>query len=159
MSRPLLSVIRTGLQPFFAEIRRIYFNVVWGMDIGRGCHISFTAKLDKTNPRGVHIGEETLVAFGAVILTHDYVNNRHLEVWIGKQCYIGARSIIMPGVEVGDNSIIGAASVVTKNVAPGSLVAGNPAQIIESGIKTGPLGMKAAAWEKGVRASRPAPRS
>ena len=42
-----------------------------GMDIHPDTQISLKANLDRTNPRGIHIGEGTLVAFGAVILTHD----------------------------------------------------------------------------------------
>jgi acetyltransferase-like isoleucine patch superfamily enzyme len=55
---------------------------------------------------------------------------------IGEDCFIGARSIILPGVTIGDNCVVGSGSVVTKDVPTGSIVAGNPAQIIRSGIKT-----------------------
>lgn len=44
--------------------------------------------------------------------------------------WIGARVIILPGITIGTGSIIGAGSVVTKNVAPFSIVAGNPATVI-----------------------------
>ena len=44
--------------------------------------------------------------------------------------FIGARAFIMPGVTIGEHAIIGACSVVTKNVDPGTIVAGNPAKII-----------------------------
>ncbi|MGO7830456.1 hypothetical protein ACC690_37770, partial [Rhizobium johnstonii] len=48
---------------------------------------------------------------------------------------ICARSIILPGVDIGDECFIGSGSVLTKNVPPRSLVAGNPAKIIRSDIK------------------------
>ena len=47
-------------------------------------------------------------------------------------CFIGAQAIIMPGVRVGDECIVGSGAVVTKDVPPGSIVAGNPAKIIRS---------------------------
>jgi acetyltransferase-like isoleucine patch superfamily enzyme len=97
--------------------------------------------LDKSYPRGVHIGERTAVNFGACVLTHDTPRRLHLHTWIGKECNIGARSIIMPGVKVGDNCVVAAASVVMKDVPPNCLVAGNPARIMEKGIQTGPLGI------------------
>lgn len=110
------------------------------MDIGKGASISLSARLDKTNPRGIHIGEYTAIPFEVAILTHDFVNNRHVDVNIGKHCMIGARSIIMPGVTIGDNCIVSVASVVMKDVPPNSLVAGNPARVIEKGIHTIRLG-------------------
>ncbi|MGO8183047.1 acyltransferase, partial [Rhizobium leguminosarum] len=53
----------------------------------------------------------------------------YLHTRIGKRCFVCARSIILPGVEIGDECVIGSGSVVTKNVPPRSLVAGNPANI------------------------------
>ena len=51
-------------------------------------------------------------------------------VTIGNDVWIGTRVIILPGIQVGNHSIIGAGSVVTKNVPPLAIVAGNPAKII-----------------------------
>ena len=136
-----LAVLRRELRPFFGELRRLYFVNVWGMDIGPGCAISFSARLDKSYPRGIHIGEGTAINFGAVVLTHDTPRGVHADTWIGKQCNIGANSIIMAGVRVGDNCVVAAASVVMKDVPSNCLVAGNPARIIEKGIQTGRLGI------------------
>ena len=52
-------------------------------------------------------------------------------VKIGNNVWIGEKSVILPGVCIGDNSIVGASSVVTKNVPSNSIVAGNPAKIIK----------------------------
>lgn len=49
---------------------------------------------------------------------------------IGEDCWIGIRSIIMPGVTVGNGAVVGAGAVVTKDVEPYKVVAGNPAKII-----------------------------
>lgn len=138
---PFVSMLRTRIRHVVLRLRCIYLRRFWGMDIGAGCDISFSAKLDKTHPRGVHIGEQTVVTFGAVVLTHDAVYNRIFDTRIGRWCFIGAHSIILPGVEVGDSSIIGAGSVVVKNVPPGSMVVGNPARIIKSGLKLDPHGI------------------
>ena len=49
---------------------------------------------------------------------------------IGEHCFIGARSIILPGVTLGDHCIVGSGSVVTKSFPTGSVVGGNPARLI-----------------------------
>jgi acetyltransferase-like isoleucine patch superfamily enzyme len=125
----------------FSELRRLYFNKIWGMDIGPGCRISFSARLDKNYPRGVHVGEGTAINFGACILAHDTVRGLHVHTWIGRECNIGAQSMVMPGVRIGDNCVVAAASVVMKDVPSNCLVAGNPARIMEKGIQTGRLGI------------------
>jgi acetyltransferase-like isoleucine patch superfamily enzyme len=137
----ILAVVRRELRPLFSELRRLYFNKLWGMDIAPDCRISFSAKLDKAYPTGVHIGESTAVNFGACVLTHDYPRRLHLDTWIGKECQIDAHSIIMPGVRVGDNCVVAVASVVMKDVPPNCLVLGNPARVIEKGIQTGRWGI------------------
>ena len=140
-STGVLAVVRREFRPWFSELRRLYFNKIWGMDIAPGCRISFSAKLDKNYPRGIHIGEGTAINFGACVLAHDTVRGMHVHTWIGKECNIGAQSMILPGVRVGDNCVVAAASVVMKDVPPNCLVAGNPARVMEKGIKTGRLGI------------------
>src|SRR5204862_8072452 len=119
---PLATRVRDALREVVLTIRRQYLNRVWKMDIGEGTAISGSAKLDKTNPRGIHIGTYSVVTFGAAILTHDWVNRRNGDVHIGDNCFIGARSIILPGVTIGDGCIVAAASVVARDVPAGSLV-------------------------------------
>jgi serine acetyltransferase len=140
-STGVLAVVRRELRPMFSELRRLYFNKIWGMDIASGCRISFSAKLDKNYPRGIHIGQDTAINFGACVLAHDTVRGMHVDTWIGKECNIGAQSMILPGVRIGDNCVVAAASVVMKDVPPNCLVAGNPARVMEKGIQTGRLGI------------------
>src|SRR6266568_8715912 len=142
MAVPLATRIRDGLRELVLEARRQYLIRVWKMDIGKGTAISMSAKLDKTNPQGIHIGTYTVVTFGAAILTHDYVNQLNRDVHIGNNCFIGAHAIILPGVTIGDSCIVAAASVVARDVPAGSLVAGNPARVVESNVKTTHYGIR-----------------
>ena len=123
---------------------RWYYNALWGMHIGEGTQISLSAKLDKANPSGVTIGDYTMVTFKVAILTHDYVHKSHHQTKIGSYCFIGAYAIILPGITIGDHCIIGAGSVVTRDIPAGSIAVGNPARIIESGVKTGKWGRRLA---------------
>ncbi|MDO8768805.1 MAG: acyltransferase, partial [Burkholderiaceae bacterium] len=109
-------------------------------DLHPTCNFSLSAKFDKTNPRGVHVGAYSYVAFDAAILTHDLTRGLRMHTRIGENCFVGARSIVLPGVLVGDGSIIGAGSVVVRDVPPRCIVAGNPAKIVREGIETGRYG-------------------
>ena len=121
-------------------LRRTILRRVWGMDIHPTAEMSLSARFDKTFPQGVHVGEATYVAFEACILTHDRTRGLYCHTRIGKNCFIGGRAIILPGIEVGDGCIIGAGAVVTKSVPPHCVVAGNPARIIHPDTVVGPYG-------------------
>ena len=144
----MLSWLRNRLYVALAALRRQYLRSVWGMTIGKGTRISGKAFLDFTNPKGVHIGDFTILTPGARILTHDYVGARHGDTHIGNCCFIGANAIIMPGVRIGDHCIIAAGSVVTGHVPDRTLVAGNPARILKTGINTGHYG-RTVEWAEG----------
>jgi acetyltransferase-like isoleucine patch superfamily enzyme len=151
----ILTAMRRSLRNRLMSVRCLYLNKVWGMDIANDCAISFDAKLDKANPRGVHIGRETAVSFGAAILTHDFVRNIHVDTRIGERCQIGAHSIIMPGITIGDSCVIAAGSVVIRDVPPGSLVFGNPGRVMETGLVTGKWGVIVSRESKSEPAAAP----
>ena len=105
------------------------------MDIGKNCRISWKAHLDKSvNPKGIHIGDNTWVLSGAMILSHDHCRGLITDTRIGQNCVIGIRSIIMPGVTIGDESVIGGGSIVTKDIPSNCIAAGNPAKVIRENI-------------------------
>ncbi len=84
------------------------------------------------------IGKGTYIAPNVGIITVNH-NPRNLDIYlepenviIGNSCWIGMNSIILPGVHLGDMTIVGAGSVVTKSFPEGNIViAGNPAKIIK----------------------------
>ncbi|MGS4946635.1 acyltransferase [Meridianimarinicoccus sp. RP-17] len=121
-------------------LKRNYLVRVWGMDIHPSVRVAMSAKLDRTFPVGVHVGENTSIAFEARIMTHDRTRGLYLHTRIGRNCFIGGRSMILPGVEIGDNCVIGAGSVVTKSIPPRCAVGGNPAKILKENIEVGPYG-------------------
>ena len=108
---------------------------VYGIDIGKDVMVARTVKLDlNINPKGIHIGDGTHIIYGSVILAHDHSKRIKVDTIIGKNCIIGMRAIIMPGVIIGDSSIVAAGSIVVKNVPAHSMVAGNPAKLIKEGV-------------------------
>lgn len=96
-----------------------------------GCYIQGKGK--------IIIGKGTWIAPNVGIITsnHNLKDlNKHdnaKDVIIGKNCWIGMNSVILPGVELGPNTIVGAGSVVTKSFPEGGcVIAGNPAKKIRN---------------------------
>lgn len=90
----------------------------------------------------ISIGDYTVLAPKCYIIDHEHgfspqdliLNQRSniKSVTIGRDCYIGAKTVVLGGVEIGDGAIIGAGSIVTKNVPAGEIWAGNPAMFIKN---------------------------
>jgi acetyltransferase-like isoleucine patch superfamily enzyme len=129
-----------GLRNLLVGARRLWLTRVFGMDIHPTAQFSLSAKFDRTFPPGVHVGAHSYVAFDARILTHDRTRGLYVHTRVGRNCFVGGCSLILPGVEIGDGSVVGAGSVVTRSVPPGSLVAGNPARVLREGIEVGEYG-------------------
>lgn len=128
------------LRTLFQELQRFLYTRIFKMDIHHTVKFSLSVKFDKTNPKGIHVAENTYIAFDVAILTHDFTRGVRRHTRIGRNCFIGARSIILPGIEIGDGSIVAAGAVVVKNVPANSIVAGNPAKVIRENISVGPYG-------------------
>lgn len=106
------------------------------MNIGRNCRIVSSAHLDKSiNPEGIYVGDNTRILRDAMILAHDDCRSLKADVRIGSDCVIGVRSIIMPGITIGNQVVIGGGSVVTKSIPDNCIAVGNPAKIIRVNVK------------------------
>lgn len=139
----MMTFLRNRLQRLMALTRVLVLRHVWGMTIGRDVRISGKAFLDFTHPNGLTIGDYTIITPGARIFTHDFVRNTMNHTRIGSHCFVGANALIMPGLTIGDHCVIAAGSVVLEDVPSHSLMAGNPARLVRSGITTGRFGMMA----------------
>ena len=117
-----------------------------GSDISKDLQIDEYAYIGPrcTIGRGVHIGKYTMLANNVMIVGGDY-NFKSPELpiifsgregikdtRIGVDCWIGAGSIIMAGVTIGDGAIVAAGSVVTKDIPPCTIYGGNPAKYIKN---------------------------
>jgi maltose O-acetyltransferase len=107
-----------------------------GMHIGKDVLLPPSTFIDQSHCFLISIGDH--VGFGpeCLILAHDAQMDEFLDaarlgrVTIHESCHIGARTIILPGVELGPRTIVGAGSVVSRSLPPDSVCAGSPAKVI-----------------------------
>jgi len=137
-TRQILRFILSGLAIDIA-VPLLYYAPgtirLFGGKIGK----NFVMRARIINPELIEIGDNVLIADGTFITTHlrdgDRVISKRIK--IGNNCTIGMRSIIFPGVEIGDNSIVSACSLVPKNtiIPPNEIWAGIPAKKVAE-VKT-----------------------
>lgn len=105
------------------------------MDIGHNVKVSRRAILDYSrNPKGIHIGDNSMITGNVIVLAHDQVRGIITDTYIGKNVFLGGGSIVLPGVRIGNHVVVGAGSVVTKDIPDHSVVVGNPAKVIRTGV-------------------------
>ena len=107
-----------------------------GMKVGKNFRRLNGVILDPSHCWLIEIGDNVTMAPRVHILCHDASTKQFLNytkigrVTIGDNVFIGAESVVLPGVTVGSNVIIGANSTVTHNIPDGVVAAGSPARVI-----------------------------
>ena len=111
-------------------------------DCGRNIHLGKNVFINSgcnfQDQGGIYIGDGTFIGHRVILATlnHDINPDKRADIHpkpihIGKKVWIGSGAIVLPGVTIGDNSIIGAGSVVTKDVPENCVYGGNPAKFIK----------------------------
>jgi len=129
----LISLIITYLTGW-PRARNVLFRFT-GMKIGKNCHISQKAIPDPLLPELIEFEEGSGCGIGVKLLTHNAMNIQHGTFSFGpiklcKNARIGAYSVILPGVTIGEGSIIGANSLVSEDIPPFSIAFGSPAKVV-----------------------------
>lgn len=118
----------------------LYHHGFKNISIGARCFIGEEVLLDCRG--GITMGDDVTISNRACLVTHiavGYPDHLLMAVYPTKEetihiednVYIGTGAIILPGVRIGRESVVGAGAVVTKDVAPGTVVAGVPAKVIK----------------------------
>jgi maltose O-acetyltransferase len=106
------------------------------MEIGADVWLPASTWIDTSFCYLISIGDHCGFGEECLILAHDAQMDEFLDaarigrVIVHPSCHIGARTVILPGVEIGPRTIVGANSVVTKSLPPDTVCAGNPARVI-----------------------------
>lgn len=115
------------------------FNANWGCftHLGRNVYANFNLTL--TDDTHIYIGDDVMIGPNVTITAathplHPALRRKGLQynkpVTIGAGAWIGAGSIILPGVTIGENAVIGAGSIVTKDIPAGVLAVGSPCRVV-----------------------------
>ena len=132
------------MKEMFAEIgENCYleppFHANWGgahMHLGDSVYANFN--FTAVDDSHIYIGSYTMIGPNVTVATaghpilpelREKAYRFNMPVHIGRNCWIGAGAVIMPGVTIGDNSVIGAGSVVTKDIPANVVAYGNPCRV------------------------------
>lgn len=131
---------------FFHKNEDHYSKPIYS-EVHLGKNVSFIEPISpvifSSEPYLITIGDNTTISFDVVFVTHDAATRviRNLPnensntviygpITVGKNCFIGCRSIILPNVHIGNNCIIGAGSLVNRDIPDNTVAAGNPCKVI-----------------------------
>lgn len=133
------------LKQMFAEIgENCYIEPPFHANFG-GKHVHFgkniyaNFNLTMVDDGHIYVGDYTMFAPSVIVATaghpilpelRETVYQYNMPVHIGKNCWIGAGAIILPGVTIGDQVVVGAGSVVTKDLPSNVVAVGNPCQVV-----------------------------
>ena len=133
------------LKKLFAEvgencyIESPYFANWGGHHVHLGSNVYANAGLKLVDDTHIYVGDCTMFGPNVVIATAGHPIDPELRskglqynlpVHIGKNCWLGAGVIVMPGVTIGDNTVIGAGSIVTKDIPSNVVAVGNPCRVL-----------------------------
>lgn len=113
-----------------------------GITVGNHCFIGLDTWLDDQFPELVVIEDDVTISFRVTVIVHDDAKRMDrtqagagdgtvAPVVLKRGCYLGAGSLLLPGVTVGEGAVVAAGAVVTRDVPAGTVVGGVPARVIK----------------------------
>ena len=133
------------LEPVMPRKMRPWLLRRIGCHVGKNVFIGDFVRVDLQHAYMIYIDDYAHVTSDCRLLCHQRdLSNYHVgdnaalcgyrtgEIHIGKGCMIGMRSMIMPGVTIGDGAIVGANSLVTKSIPPYTIATGMPARVVKT---------------------------
>ena len=143
--KKIVNVFRNSSDNKTSQLNTIAYFRSSGVKIGENVSIisPISPVIFSSEPYLVSIGDDTTISFDVTFVTHDAATRviRHLPdgnketviygtIEVGKNCFIGAKSTILPNVKIGDNTVIGSCSLVNRDIPSNVIAAGNPCKVI-----------------------------
>jgi acetyltransferase-like isoleucine patch superfamily enzyme len=129
---------------FFCPLNslRIKCHKLRGVKIGKNVYIGTQCSIDNAYPEFVYIEDNVSIASECLIIAHSnpykhfsgVTEARVSPVLIKNGAWLGVRSTLLPGVNIGERAIVSAGSVINSDVPPCCIVAGNPAKIVAKNL-------------------------
>jgi len=94
--------------------------------LGENVEIGSFTMIDARN--GVIVENDVKIGFGCIIISYSSIDNKSGQVILKQKCNIGANSVVMPGIEVGEGAIVGSNSFVNQSIPPYEVWFGSPAR-------------------------------
>lgn len=110
-----------------------------GRHVHFGKHVYANFHLTLVDDTDIYVGDDTMFGPNVTVATaghpilpalREQVYQYNMPIWIGRNCWIGAGAILLPGVHIGDGTVIGAGSVVTKDIPANVVAVGNPCRVL-----------------------------
>ena len=125
-------VIQLGRYTPSLALKRWLYRTFLHMEIGEKTALAVMVMPDLLFPEKIKIGTNSIVGYNTTLLAHEYLIDEYRlgEIIIGDEVMIGANSTVLPGVTIGNRAIVSAGTLVHRDVPEGSMVGGNPMQLI-----------------------------
>ena len=136
--RVLLRLFGTSLGRGLVLKPRVRIKFPWRLTVGDHCWIGEGVWIDNLAP--VTLGDNVCLSQGVYLCTGGHDHTRPTfdlitkPITVESEAWVGAMSVLLPGVTVGRGAVVAAGSVVTKDVPAGMIVGGNPARVIKPRI-------------------------
>lgn len=141
-----LNVRQEILQSFFAEMGEDCYigpplHANWGKHTHLGKSVYANFNLTLVDDTHIYIGDYVMIGPNVTLATaghpiapeyREKVAQFNIPVHIGRNVWIGANTVVLPGVTIGENSVIGAGSIVTKDIPSNVVAVGNPCRVLRA---------------------------
>lgn len=132
------------LSQYFAEMGENCYiepplHANWGKHTHLGNHVYANFNLTLVDDTHIYIGDHVMIGPNVTLATaghpidpeyREKVAQFNVPIHIGRNVWIGANCVVLPGVSIGENSVIGAGSIVTKDIPANVVAVGNPCRIL-----------------------------
>lgn len=132
------------LSRYFAEMGENCYiepplHANWGKHTHLGKNVYANFNLTLVDDTHIYIGDHVMIGPNVTIATaghpvdplyREKIAQFNIPIHIGRNVWIGANSVILPGVTIGENSVVGAGSIVTKNIPSNVVAVGNPCHVL-----------------------------
>jgi acetyltransferase-like isoleucine patch superfamily enzyme len=143
MLKKVSTVLRSLRNSTYAKFDPVGYARSLGVRMGSNIHFYGLRPGDLgTEPWLITMGDDVYITSGVMFITHDggtLILRKEVPdleftapISIGNDVYVGLRTLILPGVKIGNRCIIGAGSIVTKSIPDNSVAAGVPARVLKS---------------------------